>query len=134
VIEDCNSIEPENCAEHGEEAFATNEQIMAYGKALADDNKIFQKALYDQATKPKHDPYEFLYADRPEGFSTYIGPVFDKEKLFQLLVKSCCPVVCKGHRVNVDNPDEPGYDPFSSDWHELCENTAHRAMRELGYE
>jgi hypothetical protein len=136
--EDCDAIEPENCAEHGVEFFggyrdgpiyATDEQV-AYATPDQANRAKFAKALKEGAVRKyeKHDPYEFLYADRSSNtYSTYIGPVFDKDKLFKLLVKACCPVVCKGYRVLDD-------DPFNSDWHEICENIAHRAMRELGYE
>jgi len=125
-MDDCDSLEPENCAKHCEEARAQNLR----DKFAATDEQIAQYAndLKAYTERFGSDPYEFLYADRSSNtFNTYIGPVFDKDKLFKLLVKSCCPVVCKGYRVLDD-------DPFNSDWHEICENTAHRAMKELGYE
>lgn len=118
-------------AERSAARFATDEQMNAYNKDLTDDAESLQKAWLEQATAPKRDIYAYFRAKQPEGFSTYIGPVFDKDKLFQLLVTSVCPVVCKGYRVP-ETIDSNGYK--SDDWHELCENTAHRAMKELGYE
>jgi hypothetical protein len=147
--EDCDAIEPENCAEHGDEARRQNCSIcqqnpavcsrhkpldgdwLAYGKALSADVEAFRKALLEQATAPKRDIYAYFRATRPENFGTYIGPVFDKDKLFKFLVVAVCPVVCKGYRVP-ETTDANGYK--SDDWHELCENKAHRAMKELGYE
>lgn len=87
-----------------------------------------------RVAKIETDPYRpFYHKDKlePKGFGTYIGPTFDKDLLFKFLVKAVCPIVCKGYRVP-ETIDANGY--RSDDWHEICENKAHRAMKELGYE